>query len=212
MPSSILELKKLDYVKAERELDEFKAWLDVHAECEEYEIVGELKARPDLCLLIQLAAGKGYPDSYKFEFNLQGAFRADLVTGSTTEKHFVLVEFEGARRDSIFKPKRRNVQQLADWGNPLQHAFSQVSDWTWAKNDNQKSVLYQNAFGMAHMTETYLIVCGRSAFLDGIDESRLHWRSEQTMIAGRHIRFWTYDQLHENCSDAMSVFRAARLP
>jgi len=200
---------KLNFINAERQLDEFKNWLVAHNEFDERSVVNELKSRTDLCLLIQLAAGKGHPDCYKHQFTLQGIFRADLVIGATKERHFVLVEFEAGEKSSIFNQKK-GTAQIRDWGAPLQHAFSQVSDWSWAKNDSQKSIIFQNAFGMPLTSETYLIVCGRSEFLNEVDKSRLHWRSEKTTIAASPIRFWTYDDLYQNCSDSMSAYRVVR--
>ncbi|QQP90158.1 DUF4263 domain-containing protein [Skermanella sp. TT6] len=172
---------RLDSARAEKELDEYKTWLNQNAEFPENRVVTKLKARKDLCLLIQLAAGKGQPDRYKYEFMLQGAFRADLVVGSSKSKHFVLVEFEGGSPNSIFNRKKGSAQ-LKDWGGELQHAFSQVSDWSWAKNDNQHSVLYKNAFGSDPISETYQIVCGQRSFLGPTDSFRLCGRSEKMTI------------------------------
>ncbi len=138
MSTSLLAEVTLDFAKAERELEEYKQWLDANAEFTEASIVGFLKPRVNLCLLIQIAVGKGHPDRYKREFALVGVFRADLVVGSTAARHFVLVEFEGGTRDSIFNRKRGTIQ-MRDWSPELEHGFSQVSDWSWAKNDNQHS-------------------------------------------------------------------------
>jgi hypothetical protein len=56
-------------------------------------------AQGDDATICQPAAGKGYPSAYKHEVTLQGAFRADLITtGPAKAKHFVLVEFKGARK------------------------------------------------------------------------------------------------------------------
>jgi hypothetical protein len=209
MPDSVLLEATLDFAKAEREVDEFKIWLASDAELSEARVVEELKARRDLCLLIQLAAGKGRPNRYKHEFTLHGALRADLVVGSTTARHFVLVELEGGTKSSIFN-QRRGTNQLRNWGNEIQHAFSQVSDWTWAKNDSQHTTLYKNASGLTHFLETYLVVCGRTAFLNPTEVVRLHWRSEKTMIASCPIRFWTYDDLYVEASAALDVWRAVR--
>jgi hypothetical protein len=46
--------------------------------------------------------------------------------------------------------------------------------------------------------------------LDDVEKSRLHWRSEKTTIAACPIRFWTYDDLYENCSNSMSAIRTIR--
>jgi hypothetical protein len=194
----------LNHASAEIQLAEFKRWLDDHNEFEEGEVVAQLRARLDLCLLIQLAVGRGPPNRFKHEFTIQGAFRADFVVGCTTRAHFVLVEFEGDRKNSIFK---RGTIQLPDWAPQIQHAFSQVSDWTWAKNDNQKSDLYRNAFGTPHMSETYLVVCGRSSFLDDMALSRLYWRSTKTMIASCPVHFWTYDDLYTQTTASLDIWR-----
>jgi Domain of unknown function (DUF4263) len=209
MPPDALAEGHLDFAKAEAELDEYKDWLDRHAEFSETDIVRQLKARKDLCLLIHLAAGKGRPDRFRHEFALLGAVRADLVIGSSAARHFVLIEFEGGTRSSIFN-QRRGSAQLRDWGNQIQLGFSQVTDWTWVKNDGQHSALYKNAFGLDHFSETYLVVCGRTGFLNRTEDARLHWRSEKTMIASCSIRFWTYDDLYVQASAALDVWRSLR--
>jgi hypothetical protein len=195
---------RINHTRASSQLDEFKLWLDANDEFIERDVVEQLRARLDLCLLIYLAFGRGQPDRYKHELTIQGAFRADLVLGCTTRRHFVLVEFEGGGNGSIF---RRGTKQLPDWAPQLQHAFSQVSDWTWAKNDNQKSDLYRNAFGMPHFDETYLVICGRSPFLGPIERSRLHWRSTKTLISACPIHFWTYDDLYIQTFAALDLWR-----
>jgi hypothetical protein len=196
---SSLQSCRLDVSRAKSQLGEFKQWLADHAEFDEKEAMVELRSRLDLCLLIQVAVGRGAPDRFKFEMEIQGAFRADLVVGSATLAHFVMVEFEGGRKNSLFK---RGKTRLPEWGQQIQRAFGQVSDWSWAKNDNQKSDLYRDAFGLTHMSETYLVVCGRSMFVDPVSYSRLHWRSTKTMIASCPIYVWTYDDL---CAQAKAT-------
>jgi hypothetical protein len=85
-----------------------------------------------------------------------------------------------------------------------------VADWTWAKNDNQHGTLYKNAFGMDLFSESYVVVCGRTGLLDATEKSRLNWRSENTAIASRPIRFWTYDDLYTNTSATLDAWRAIR--
>jgi hypothetical protein len=98
MPDSLLSPVTLDITEAERELTEYKQWLDGSAEFSESTAVAFLRERQNLCLLIQPAAGKGYPSAYKHEVTLQGAFRADLITGSAKAKHFGWSNSRVARR------------------------------------------------------------------------------------------------------------------
>lgn len=209
MPSRPLQEVRLDFARAAVELQEFGHWLAANPEFSERRVVEQIKPRRDLCLLIQLAAGKGRPDRIKHEFSIQGVFRADLVIGSTSARHFVLVEFESGEEGSIFN-QRRGTAQLRAWASGVEHAFSQVSDWTWAKNEGQSSALYRNAFGLERFSETYLVVCGREAFLTGTDAARLHWRSEKTTIAACQIRFWTYDDLLRETAAALDIWRSLK--
>jgi hypothetical protein len=59
MPDSQLSEVSLDFVQADKELDEYKNWLDSNAEFSERRVVEYLKTRKDLCLLIQLAGSSG---------------------------------------------------------------------------------------------------------------------------------------------------------
>jgi hypothetical protein len=98
---------------------------------------------------------------------------------------------------------------MRDWSREVEHAFSQVTDWSWAKNDSQNNSIYRNIFGIDRFSKTYLVVCGRNAFLNPTEQSRPHWRSETTTIASCPIRFWTYDDLYEQTFDVFEIFRAA---
>ena len=95
---------------------------------------------------------------------------------------------------------------MRDWSRKVEHAFSQVTDWSWVKNDAQHSVIYKNIFGLDHFSETYLIVCGRNAFLNSTGQSRLHWRSEKTTIASCPIKFWTYDDFYDEAFAVLEIF------
>jgi hypothetical protein len=78
MPDSLLSPVTLDITKAEREPTEYKQWLDSNAESSESTAVEFLRERPNLWLLIQPAAVKGYPSAYKHEVTLQGAQSAPI--------------------------------------------------------------------------------------------------------------------------------------
>jgi len=54
------------------------------------------------------------PDLIKFEFGVRGLFRSDLVIGNDASRKFVLVEFEGGQRNSIF---RGGAQPITDIGH-----------------------------------------------------------------------------------------------
>src|SRR5712671_2866867 len=101
----MLQLNKieLDFAQAERELAEFREFMRKNNFFSEKDVVAELKKRPHLsCLIGSMIAGVPRADLYKFEFQIQGVFKADLVVGNTQSKRFMLVEFEGGLATSIF--------------------------------------------------------------------------------------------------------------
>jgi hypothetical protein len=77
-----LQRINLDFSAAETELAEFKKFLDDNPEFPESAVVRLLKSKLNLCCLLgSMVAGVPKADVYKFEFQIQGVFRADFVTG-----------------------------------------------------------------------------------------------------------------------------------
>ena len=199
----------LDVRAAEQEFYEFRSWIDANNRFSETAVVKELKDRRHLsCLIGYLESGIGKPNVYKYEFEIQGVFRADLVVGNSDLRKFVLVEFEGAEENSIFGPKKTN--QMRDWGKQLQRGFSQIVDWSWAKNDNQHTEVFKNAFGCERMTELYVLVCGRVNSMNRAESSRFQWRSDNTIIGGAKVLCMTYDDLVSFFDGTLEMARLLR--
>jgi hypothetical protein len=203
----ILRSLTLDWTQAEKDLVNFKSWFQSNKRFNEKKVVDELKKYDHLCLLIAYLGDIRAPGVYKHEFEIQGVFRADYVVGDIKKKKFLWVEFEGGEENSIFGPKKTN--QMREWGAQLQHGFSQISDWTWAKNDNQQSKVLQSNFGCTEMSEEFVLICGRSDSLDSTELSRLEWRRKTTAIAGARVQFLIYDDLIDHFDAQMDVYRAA---
>jgi Domain of unknown function (DUF4263) len=133
-------------------------------------------------------------------------FRADFIAGSPSRKEYVLVEFEGAEEYSIFGPSGTN--QMRHWGSQIQHGFSQIADWSWAKNESQHSRIFQAALGVDESTESHVLICGRDSSLIDHERSRLLWRHSKTAIAGCRVLFQTYDDLAEHFESALDFVRS----
>jgi len=205
---SVLESISLDYHAADLELSDFKGWLKRHHSFSEREVVAVLKRYHHLCALIGHIGTIGRPNVAKFEFEFLGILRADYVVGNTANGKFVLVEFEGGSDHSIFGPGHTN--QLRHWSRELERGFSQIVDWSWAKNDGQHTHTYKNAFGCSEVIESYVLICGRDHSLSHPERSRLLWRNDKTIIAGAKIYFFTYDDLVLHFDSVLDLYRAAR--
>jgi hypothetical protein len=199
---------KFDLNAAEDQLVQFRDWLKDRPYAIERDAVEKLKSLSALCPLIGMYDGKKYPTSMKWEFAIQGVFRADFVAGSTLRKEFVLVEFEGAEQNSIFGPSGTN--QMRHWGGQIQRGFSQIADWSWAKNESQHSKIFQSALGADESTESYVLICGRDSSLVDHERSRLLWRHSKTAIAGCRVLFQTYDDLAEHFESTLDFVRSMR--
>lgn len=198
----------LNLKTAEDEFGKFKTWLDANKRFAERDVVRELKRYPHLsCLMGYLKDGLGRPDVYKYEFEIQGVFRADLVVGNLNSCNFVLVEFEGGQDNSIFGPSQTN--QMKDWSKQINHGFSQIVDWSWAKNDNHHTQVFKNAFGCNAVGELYILVCGRRDSLDAVESSRLRWRSDNTLIGGSKVLCMTYDDLIAHFEGTLALWRTS---
>jgi hypothetical protein len=204
--SILVTAPRFNLSAAESELADFRTWLATTPYSREKEIVAKLKSLSALCPLIGMYDGSKYPTDQKFEFEIQGVFCADFIAGNAATRHFVLVEFEGAEKNSIFGPTRTN--QMRNWGSQIQHGFGQIADWSWAKNESQHSRIFQSALGVDESSESYVLICGRqSSFIDH-ERSRLFWRHRMTSIANCRILFQTYDDLVEHFESTLDFVRS----
>jgi hypothetical protein len=168
----------LNFATAEKELKTFRQFVASNKNFSETKIVTELKKRPHLsCLVLAMNGGVRRATKYKFEFQIQGVFRADLVVGNIQQKRFVLVEFESGEPTSLFGPGKTN--QMRHWSQRLEHGFGQLVDWAWAIKDAGGTLILKNSFGCDEMSALYLLVCGRDHDMDNIEMKRFNWRSQK---------------------------------
>jgi len=205
---SILTDTLLNYSQAEAELDKFKMWIECHQLFKERDLVRDLKKYFHLCLLLSFLGTNAKPDLFKHEFKIQGVFGADYIAGSTSTRHFTLVEFEGGEENSLCGPGSTN--QMRNWGHQVLHALGQVADWSWAINDSQHSKTLQNAIGFPEFSRTYVIVCGWNHTMDTTERSRLTWIDDHCKVTDARVRFMTFDDLLLHFETELDVYRAAR--
>src|SRR5262245_43652677 len=146
-------------------------------------VVSELKQRLHLsCLIGSMTAGVPRSDVYRFEFAIQGVFRADLVVGHSQSRRSVLVEFESGEVNSVFGPQESN--QMRAWSRQLERGFGQVIGWAWAIRDAEHTQILKNAFGCDEMSVVYLVVCGRDSLMSRPEKQRFARRSKKILVDG----------------------------
>lgn len=143
------------------------------------------------------------PNKIAFEYDLFGDFTCDLVVGDWKHKKFLFVEFENAKKDSLFSKKKSKT--TTEWGSRLDHGFSQVVDWFWILSEEKVSRKYEEKFGTRDASMHGLVVVGRSDDVKNRkkDEARLLWRQDHVLVDSKKITIVTFDQLAEQISSAL---------
>jgi hypothetical protein len=202
-----LQRIRLDFNAAETELADFKEFLDGNPEFSETAVVSLLKSKLNLCCLLgSMVAGVPKADVYKFEFQIQGVFRADFVAGHLQQQRFVLVEFEDGGRHSLFGP--RGTNQMRDWSSRFEHGFGQLVDWAWARGDVGNTQIFQSAFECNDMYPIFVLICGRDAFMDATERKRFAWRYHNVDLGGAKAACLTYDGLFQFFQGTIDAIRS----
>lgn len=198
----------IDWASCVNELAEFKQFLSDHHELDERkQILPFFGARPNLSAAIGLL----FPETFKvnklaFEFDIFGDFKADLAIGDSATNHYCFIEFEDAKRNSIFQTG--STRYLADWSPRFEHGFSQISDWFWKLSDVQKTEGFEDRFGTRHINYYGILIIGRSHFIDNVAQKRLKWRQENILINSKHIYYYTFDKLYDSLYNKLQLFQS----
>ncbi len=189
-----------DATTADAELSSFKAWVSPRNYFSETDVVKEIKARPQMACLLAFTILMPSPDLHKFEFNIQGLFRADFVVGNNAARKFVLVEFENGQNDSLFKGGTSNYRY---WSSRLEHGFGQIIDWAWVKHIYPMDPIFKRSFQGRIVDSCYVVVCGRSPDAGSLEESRFDFRRSIKMN-GIDFQLYTYDDMINAMSDNLA--------
>ncbi len=191
----ILQPHTFNAANARQEWKDYKNLLQSKPELsEQADILPFFAQRHDLSLLISRYFSKtATANCFAHEFDLFGSFRADLIVGDSRNHRYVLVEFEDATPNSIFKKKGKKT--TPDWSPRLEGAYSQLTDWLWKLENMRNTPDFKHLFG-SHRASFYgLIVIGKDMNLTAQEQDRLEWRSQKTMIDSTAFEIISFDQL-----------------
>jgi hypothetical protein len=188
---------------ADSELASFKAWLADIGFVGEKAMVAQIRSRPHMACLLASTLGLQAPDMIKFEMDLKGMFRTDLVLGNHGSRRFGLIEFEDAQPNSIF---RKGTAQYRYWSPRIEHGFSQILDWAWVRADHPDDSVLRAGFGGPVTTSAYAVICGRDASLrDDVERKRFTHRRDHMKVEGQPALVLTYDEMVAYMSDNLAV-------
>jgi hypothetical protein len=196
----------LSLAQCEQDLGAFKALLDGKDELSEgNDILPFFRAHPHLAAMIGSSGQRlDQIDRACEELDLFGNFRCDWAAGYWHGRSYTLVEFEDARRNSVFAVGGKYTE---DWGRRFEHGFSQLVDWFYAVDMYRDNPDFRQRFGGGPVRFSGVLVAGRRHFLTPSQVERLAWRRDRVTINTNQINFFTFDDLYDDLSGRLLFVR-----
>lgn len=194
--------------KCEKELQDFKALLAASPELDERkDILPFFRQRRHLSSFIATYVNDIISaDLLAFEFNLFSDFACDLAIGDAVRHTFLLIEFEDAKKNSLFVA---NGKYAPDWSPRLEHGFSQVIDWFWKLEDLKRTEDFTHKFGANEATFHGLVIIGRADTLSDREKKRLRWRQDHVVVNSNKVSIKSFDQLLNDLEFRLRMYTEA---
>lgn len=187
----------LDLGELNREVAEFESFLGTSThKRERAEIAPFFKPRKQLVAALGWAHPEIlHPDRVSTELSLFGDFACDAASGDSTQKAFLLVEFEDAAESSVLRVRpKEDPGKLKGWSPRFEHGFSQLIDWAWRLDvEASGSPSMKRIFGVADPTIHFLLIAGRDSDLEDEDLDRLSWRARSVQFGSYRMSCRTFD-------------------
>ncbi|USR90776.1 DUF4263 domain-containing protein [Phormidium yuhuli AB48] len=191
-----------------RELNELKSHLDRNSELKERRnVLPFFRERKHLSAFI----GSYFPyinsfDKIAYEYDIFGDFKADLVVGDSNSGWYGFIEFESAKRNSIFRSKTSKA--TPDWSTDFEHGFSQVLDWFWKLSSQEDKREFSYHFGPDFAGYEGMLIIGRSQDLQPREQDRLRWRRDRLMVNSKRIYSVTFDELYSTLDTRLKLIES----
>lgn len=206
---SALETLAFSPTECQRELTQFKALLDSKVELgERKEILPFFKKSKHLSAFL----GSYLPNIVQFdrvatEFDVFGDFACDVMAGDSHTSHYIFVEFENAEPNSVFREVKG--RKTPEYALRFEHGFSQLIDWFWRLEEEQRGDKLGRIFGVNKITAHGLLVVGRNQNLKQPEIDRLRWRQDNVKIGISSVSCRTFDDLYTDLAYRLPRYGSA---
>ncbi len=203
-----LEEISFDFALCRKQVEELRAWLASKEELSERaDVLPFFRDRPHMAVLFGMFNQRiAWADRIAWEFDVFGDFACELAIGEWERGAYCFVEFEDARKDSIFE--RQGKKATREWGRRFEHGNSQIIDWTHKLGDRSASADFLARFGRRAINYETVLVIGRDQHLDEGEKQRLSWRSDNLAINTKKIICMTFDELLSQFSVRLGILSA----
>jgi len=183
-----------DRESAVKELEEYRVFLSSkEAFTERDELLDFFQKHKQLIALLGCLHEVRLINRIGWEFDIFGAYKADFVSGDSRRCSYCFIEFQDATRNSIFRGERAN----GIWAHSFEEGFGQIIDWAYELVDNEGREEFDNRFEAKKIVSTFVVVVGRTCFLNKADYKRFDWRRRHITLGGYQIKCLTFDELFE---------------
>jgi hypothetical protein len=204
-----LEEIKVDYSLCRQQVEEFRLWLSGKNELsEDDDVLPFFRARPHLVTLFGMfQQGIAWANRISWEFDIFGDFACDVAVGEWEKGAYCFVEFEDARRDSVFR--RQGAKATREWGRRFDHGYSQIIDWVHKLDGLVPGADILARFGRYDISFEAVLVIGRDRHLDAGEKERFEWRARKVLVNTTRVICLTFDALLDQFQTRMGALTAA---
>jgi hypothetical protein len=198
-----------DYPLWRQQVEEFRDWLSSKEEMSERsDVLPFFRDRPQMAALFGTFNDRiAVADRIAWEFDIFGDFACDLAVGEWARGAYCFIEFEDARRESVFR--RQGSKATREWGSRFDHGYSQIIDWVHKLDGRSPSTDLLARFGRHEINFEAVLVIGRDQHLDYGEKQRLAWRNDNVAVNSKKIYCMTFDELLSQFSVRLATFEAA---
>ncbi len=190
-----LEQIAFDYSLCRQQVEEFREWLSGREELSERDdVLPFFRNRPQMSVLFGMFNRSiAWADRIAWEFDIFGDFACDLAVGEWARGAYCFIEFEDAKRESVFQKQGAKVTR--EWGRRFDHGYSQIIDWVHKLDGRSPSNDLLARFGRHEINFETVLVIGKDEHLDAGEKQRLTWRNDNVAVNTKKIFCMTYDEL-----------------
>ena len=204
-----LEPFDFDFPLCRQQVGEIETWLKSKDELSEGNDIGPFfRDRPQMASLIGMTNSSiSQLDRIAWEFDIFGDFRCDLAVGDWEKGAYCFIEFEDARKGSVFSTAGEKATR--EWGRRFEHGYSQIVDWAHKLDGLSRSQELLGRFGRYEVNYEMVLLIGRHHHLDEGERQRLRWRSDKVSVNTRKVHCMTFDGLLAQLLGRVAMLSAA---
>ena len=137
-----------------------------------------------------------------------GNFRADFILANDKENKVCLIEFENAKKESIFRKKTLSKKTVTyEWAPRFEHGYSQILDWKYYSIEEKASV--KNDFQVLPKEIEFALCIGWNKHLQQSNfQERFDFRKNKVTIESKTFYCMCFDSFVDELQEKLNLYNA----